>query len=72
MTAEKGTLRPLDLKKRANKLYKLTVTVRQTYVALENSNIIPQNRESTQNHRKKKETQDTSDNTSCVHSIAAL
>ena len=31
--------------------YKLD-TVRQTYVELENSNIIPQNRETKQNHRK--------------------
>ena len=53
MTAKKrGTLGPVGLKKGENKLYKLTVTVRQTYFELENSNIIPQDRETTQNHRK--------------------
>ena len=36
-----GTLGPVGLKREKNKLYKLTVTVRQTYVELENSNIIP-------------------------------
>ena len=30
----------------------IDTAVRQTYVELENSNIIPQNREITQNHRK--------------------
>ena len=35
-----------------NKLYKITVIVRQTYVELENSNIIAQHRETAQNHRK--------------------
>ena len=48
-TAKKGTLGPIGLIKRENKLYKLSDTVRQTYVELENSNIIPQNRETTQN-----------------------
>ena len=56
VTAKKGTQRPVGLKNKKNKLYKLTVTVRQTYVELENNNIIPQNRETTQNHRKKKPT----------------
>ena len=46
-----GTPGPVGLKKGENKLYKLTVSVRQTYVELENSNIIPQDRETTQNHR---------------------
>ena len=51
-TAKKCILGPVGLIKRENKLYKLTDTIRQTYVELENSNSIPQNRETTQNHRK--------------------
>ena len=43
--SKRGTLGPLGLIKRENKVYKLTDTVRQTYVELENINIIPQNRE---------------------------
>ena len=37
-------------KKGRKQLYKLTVTVRQTYVELENSNIIPQDTDTAQNH----------------------
>ena len=51
---KKSTLGPVGLKKGENKLYKLTITVRQTYVELENSIIIPQNRETAQNHRERK------------------
>ena len=52
MTAKKGgKLGPVGVKKGENKLYELTVTVRQTYVELENRNIITQDRETIQNHR---------------------
>ena len=37
-------------KYRESKLYKLTDTMRQIYVELENSNVIPQNRNTRQNH----------------------
>ena len=54
MTAKKGgTPGPVGLKKGENKLglYKLTVTVRQTYVELENSNIIPQDMSTEKLHK---------------------
>ena len=51
MTEKKrGYTRTSRPKQGENKLYKLTDTARQTYVELEN-NIIPQDRETTQNHR---------------------
>ena len=46
VTEKKSSLRQVG-HKRENKLHKLTDTVRQTYIELENSNIIPQNRETT-------------------------
>ena len=48
--AKNGCTRTSRPRKRENKLYKLTVTVRQTDLDLENSNIIPQNRDTAQNH----------------------
>ena len=50
--SEKVTLGPEGLIKSENNIQTELDTVRQTYVELENSNIIPQNRETTQNHRK--------------------
>ena len=55
-TAKKGTLGPVGRIKRENKLYKLNDTVRHSYDELENSNIIPQNRETSQNNTIKKKT----------------
>ena len=43
--------------------------MRQTYVEQENSNIIPQNRETTQNHRKNDHVIKSQDSNNYIHNI---